>query len=86
MTAGKPHPQPYILAAKRAGVIPYDGVAVENAPLGVQSACRAGLFCIGVNTGILDPEELCFAGARAVSSDCQSLVQSWPRILEFLRN
>ena len=39
---------------------------VENAPLGVQSGKAAGLFVVGVNTGILKEKDLYDAGADIV--------------------
>lgn len=60
---GKPHPEPYLMALEKSGVQPWEGVVVENAPLGVQAGHAARLFTIGVNTGILPPGLLKDAGA-----------------------
>lgn len=46
----KPHNEPYLLALRRLGVNPKDGVAVEDSPHGIESAKSSGLFCIGVDT------------------------------------
>jgi sugar-phosphatase len=40
---GKPHPEPYLLAAERAACPQSSIVAVEDSVLGAQSAMRAGL-------------------------------------------
>lgn len=40
---GKPHPAPYLLAAKRLGVFPSECVAIEDSPTGVRSAIAAGV-------------------------------------------
>lgn len=48
VTRCKPHPEPYLTAAKKLLVKPSDCLAVENAPLGVESAKRAGMQCIAI--------------------------------------
>jgi len=70
---GKPDPEPYLMALKKGGLEPHQAVVVENAPLGVRSAVAAGIFTIGVNTGILNESELTDNGARIVYKDMQSL-------------
>jgi len=45
---GKPSPAPYLRAAKKLGVAPEDCIAVENAPLGIESAKNAGTYCIAI--------------------------------------
>ena len=40
---GKPHPEPYLEAARRLGVDPADCVAVEDSPTGAASATGAGV-------------------------------------------
>jgi beta-phosphoglucomutase len=49
---GKPHPEPYLKAASGLGLVPGECVVVENAPLGIESAKRAGMFCIAVTTSL----------------------------------
>jgi len=49
---GKPHPEPYLEAAKVMRVKPSECVVIENAPFGVESAKKAGMFCIAVTTGL----------------------------------
>ena len=44
----KPDPEPYLLGAERLNLMPQDCIAIENAPLGIQSARRANIYCIGV--------------------------------------
>ena len=44
----KPHPYPYLIAAKRLSLKPSDCISIENAPLGIESAKRAGMYCIAV--------------------------------------
>ena len=45
---GKPHPEPYLLAARRLGVAPQDCVAIEDSPTGVGSAVAAGVPTLAV--------------------------------------
>lgn len=44
----KPHPEPYLNAAKSLSVFPSECVVVENAPVGIASAKRAGMYCIAI--------------------------------------
>ena len=45
---GKPHPDPYVLAARRLGVDPADCVAIEDSPTGLRSAVAAGCRVVAV--------------------------------------
>jgi HAD superfamily hydrolase (TIGR01509 family) len=45
---GKPHPEPYQLAAERLGVDPVQCVAIEDSPPGVESATAAGCVVVAV--------------------------------------
>lgn len=65
---GKPAPEPYLKGMELAGVDNTHTVAIDNAPLGVQSASRAGAFTIGVRTGPIPAEALAAAGADIVVS------------------
>lgn len=82
--AGKPNPAPYLVGCLRAGIEPHYGVAIENAPLGVSAAEGAGLFCIAVNTGILEDAELLKAGARVVFDSVSDLAEKWSEVIEIL--
>jgi len=73
---GKPDPEPYLIALQRAKVEKWQAVVVENAPLGVRSAVAAGIFTVGVNTGILKPEELLKEGANIVVPNMKSLMEN----------
>ena len=46
--AGKPSPAPYLRAAEKLGVAPKECIAVENAPLGIESAKNAGAYCVAI--------------------------------------
>ncbi len=44
----KPDPEPYLTAAKKLKTMPSQCLVVENAPLGIESAQRAGIHSIAV--------------------------------------
>jgi len=48
VTHGKPHPEPYLLAAERLGVTPEHCVAIEDSLVGVTSAESAGVAVLAV--------------------------------------
>lgn len=79
--AGKPAPEPYLSAIRELAVHPLTTVVIENAPLGLTAAARAGCYVVGVNTGVLSESVLLSAGARVVFSSCGDLASAWPRIV-----
>ena len=70
---GKPSPVPYLKGAEKLGVPPKDCIAIENAPLGIESAKRAGTYCIAV-CSTLDKTYL--RGADEIVNSLQDLKQS----------
>jgi beta-phosphoglucomutase len=54
---GKPSPEPYLKAVEMLKVNKDECIVIENAPLGVESAKRAGLYCIAIPTYV-EPELL----------------------------
>ncbi len=54
VTNTKPHPEPYLTASKKLGVEPAQCLVIENAPMGILSAKRAGMYCVAVQTTIQD--------------------------------
>lgn len=50
VTEGKPSPEPYLKAIGMLKIGKDECIVVENAPLGVESAKRAGLFCLAIPT------------------------------------
>jgi HAD superfamily hydrolase (TIGR01509 family) len=64
---GKPHPEPYLLAAERLGVEPAGCLALEDSHNGVRSAAAAGMMTVMV-PDLLDPtaemRDLCVRIAR----------------------
>jgi beta-phosphoglucomutase family hydrolase len=47
---GKPNPDVFLEAARRCGVAPKDCIVFEDAPLGVEAACRAGMRAVVLTT------------------------------------
>ncbi len=79
---GKPQPDPYIIGMEKCGILPYETIVVENAPLGIQAAVAAHCFTIAVNTGPLPNEELKIAGADIVLPSIIKLNRLWPKIYQ----
>jgi len=46
---GKPAPDCFLIGASRLGIDPNDCLAIEDAPLGIESATKAGMNCLLVN-------------------------------------
>ncbi|MFB2598098.1 HAD-IA family hydrolase [Herbiconiux sp. P17] len=57
VTNGKPHPEPFLLAASRLGVDPTRCVVFEDAPAGLAAAKAAGCTTVGI-VGTHDEHEL----------------------------
>jgi beta-phosphoglucomutase-like phosphatase (HAD superfamily) len=85
-TIGKPYPIPFLMASLKAEVCPEDVIVIENAPLGIESADRSGAYCLAVNTGILEDDELESAGARVFFNSCNQLADKWHQIVQELKN
>ncbi len=49
---GKPHPEPYQKAIKALKISRGEAFVVENAPFGITSAIKAGLFCVAIETSL----------------------------------
>ncbi|MDR2621791.1 MAG: HAD-IA family hydrolase [Dysgonamonadaceae bacterium] len=78
---GKPHPEPYLLGLKKAGITAEEALVVENAPLGVQSAKAAKIYTIAVNTGPLPDSVLSKAGADIIFPSMAALAEHIKRLL-----
>jgi len=73
---GKPHPEPYLLGLEKAGITAEEALAIENAPLGVQSAVAAGIYTVAVNTGPLPDNVLLEAGANTIFPSMKALAEN----------
>ena len=47
---GKPAPDIFLYVARRIGVLPSDCMVIEDVPLGIEAAHRAGMKCIALTT------------------------------------
>lgn len=77
---GKPHPDPYLEALRRANLQAWEAIVVENAPLGVQASVAAQIFTIAVNTGPLDSTLLKNSGANLLFESIEALYHQWEDI------
>ncbi|EJL31144.1 haloacid dehalogenase superfamily protein, subfamily IA, variant 3 with third motif having DD or ED [Novosphingobium sp. AP12] len=68
VTHAKPHPEPYLLAAKRLGVDPADCVAVEDSYAGVRSSVAAGIATVMVPDLLPATEEQTLVAAKVLPS------------------
>lgn len=71
----KPHPEPYLAAAERAGVDPADCWAVEDTERGVQSAVAAGMRAIAI------PTELSRGGDFSAATHVLDNIATLPQLL-----
>lgn len=81
---GKPDPEPYLMAMKRAGATPWDCIVVENAPLGVQAGARSGALTVGVNTGPIPAGEMIAAGADVLYDSMPSFASDLRNLLQLM--
>ena len=62
---GKPNPDPYLMGLQKAGNLqPWEGIVVENAPLGVRAGVAANIFTVAINSGPLPDAELSDKGSN----------------------
>ncbi len=52
VTHGKPHPEPYMKSLLKLNVQSHDAVVIENAPFGIESAKKAGIRCLALETSL----------------------------------
>ena len=80
---GKPNPDPYLMGLKKAGNLqPWQGIVVENAPLGVRAGSSAGCFTIGINSGPLPDSALSGNGADIVLQAMTELCGMWEELTD----
>ncbi len=51
---GKPFPDPFLAGARKLNLSPQDCVVVENAPMGIEGAKKAGMTVIAITTTLAD--------------------------------
>ena len=80
VTHGKPDPDVFLLAARKIAVPPARCAVIEDAPVGLEAARRAGMVAIGL-TGTVPREKLAEKAAVVVDSLSQLSAQ---RIAEWI--
>jgi HAD superfamily hydrolase (TIGR01509 family) len=68
VSRGKPHPDPYLLAAERLGISASETLVFEDSASGVTSAISAGAYCVGIGG-----EELIRSGAKITIPDFENV-------------
>jgi sugar-phosphatase len=68
VSRGKPHPDPYLLAAERLGIPASSTVVFEDTGSGVTSAVTAGAYCVGIGG-----EDLMRSGAQITIPDFENV-------------
>lgn len=81
---GKPNPEPYLMALKKAGINANEAIVIENAPLGVQAGVEAGIFTIAVNTGPLPDSALLEQGANLLFNSMNEFSDNWKKLFNAL--
>jgi beta-phosphoglucomutase len=71
---GKPHPEPYLKAIKKLKVGRGEAFVVENAPFGITSALKAGLFCVAIETSL----------PRAYLEDANAIIHDYKGLKKIL--
>lgn len=79
----KPEPAVYLHACDQLGIPPEQGLAVEDAVAGVQSAVAAGCPVVG-NLLFVQPDEREQRGADLLAAGALTLVESWQELADLL--
>jgi beta-phosphoglucomutase len=79
---GKPNPDPYLMGLAKAGSLqPWQGIVVENAPLGVRAGVAANIFTVAINSGPLPDAALADEGADIVLQRMTDLCSIWDNLV-----
>ncbi|WP_276816245.1 HAD family hydrolase [Segatella maculosa] len=79
---GKPYPEPYLMGLQKAGNLkPFEGIVVENAPLGVRSGVSAGIFTVAINSGPLPDKALLEEGADVLYDKMTQFRNEWDNFI-----
>ena len=79
---GKPYPDPYLMGLQKAGNLkPFEGIVVENAPLGVRSGVSAGIFTVAINSGPLPDKALLDEGADVLYDKMTQFHNEWDNFI-----
>lgn len=79
---GKPAPDPYLTGLRKAGDLkPWQGIVVENAPLGIHAGVAARCFTIAVNSGPLPDSDLLVEKPNLLYQKMTELLGDWEQII-----
>ena len=79
---GKPYPDPYLMGLQKAGNLKtFEGIVVENAPLGVRSGVSAGIFTVAINSGPLPDKALLDEGADVLYDKMTQFRNEWDNFI-----
>ena len=67
----KPHPEPYLLTAKKLGVDPKDCIVIEDSAIGLTAAKAAGMKCIVIPTEYTKDDD--FSKADLIVEDASKI-------------
>lgn len=82
---GKPNPDPYLMGLQKAGNLkPWQGIVVENAPLGVRAGVAANIFTVAINSGPLPDEELAHQGCNLLYHKMTEFCNDFESLISFL--
>ena len=80
---GKPNPDPYLAGLQKAGNLkPWEGIVVENAPLGVRAGVAAKIFTVAINSGPLPDESLSSLGADVLYHQMTEFAEDWDLLIK----
>lgn len=79
---GKPNPDPYLTGlCKAGGLNPWEGIVVENAPLGVKAGTSAHIFTVAINSGPLPDGALTSEGANILYQHIAEFCDDWEQFV-----
>lgn len=80
---GKPYPDPYLAGLKKCGPYqPWQGLVIENAPLGVRAGVAAHIFTVAVNSGPLPDFALTAEGANLLYHKMTEFCTNWDQLIK----
>jgi beta-phosphoglucomutase len=86
VTHGKPDPDPYLTGLRKAGdLMPWQGIVVENAPLGVRSGVAAKIFTVAINSGPLPDTALANEGCNLLYQRLSDFLNDWDILMAAVR-
>ena len=64
------------------GFQPWEGIVVENAPMGVRAGVAAQIFTVAINSGPLPNQLLLEEGADLIYPDMMTFAQQWDELIQ----